>query len=64
MKSNARIASAVVIGLGTWFLSCYVKDAAQLRHKRTTKKLTKQAVHAWEGEGGNIIDPVPRSMPT
>lgn len=61
MNSNARIASAVVIGLGTWFLSCYVKDAAQLRHKRTTKKMIKHAVHAWEGEGGNIIDPAPRS---
>ena len=61
MRSNVRIASAVAIGLGTWFLGCYLKDAAQQRHKRVTKKLTKEAVHAWEGEGGTIIDPVPRS---
>ena len=60
MKSNSRIFGVVLMGVGTWLLARYVQSAKQQQQKLVTKKLGRQAVQAWEGEGGNIIDPVPR----
>ena len=60
MKGNARIFGAVLVGVGTFLLTCCVQSA-KLQQKRVTKKLAKEATQAWEGEGGAIIDPAPRS---
>lgn len=60
MKGNTRIVGAVVAGLGTLLLANYVQGINKQKKKHVTKKLAKEAVQAWEGEGGNIIDPVPR----
>ena len=60
MKSNRRIVGAVLVGVSTWLLTCYVQGVMKQNKKLSTKKLTKEAVQAWEGEGGNIIDPLPR----
>lgn len=58
MKGNTRIVGAVVAGLGTMLLANYVQRISKQKH--VTRKLAKEAVQSWEGEGGNIIDPLPR----
>ena len=60
MKRKTRLISTVVAGLGTCLLAKYVYASRQQNTKLATKKLAKQAVQSWEGEGGNTIDPVPR----
>lgn len=60
MKTNSRIVGAVLMGVGTWVIARYIQSAKQQQQKLATKKIGRQAVQAWEGEGGNIIDPVPR----
>jgi hypothetical protein len=60
MNSNIRIVSAVLVGLGTWLLASSVHSARKQTKKLATKKLTKEAVHAWEGEGGALVERAPR----
>ena len=60
MKRNTKLIGTVVAGLGTCLLAKYVYGTRQQNTKLVTKKLAKQAVQSWEGEGGNTIDPVPR----
>lgn len=62
MKGNTRIVGAVVAGLSTLLLANYVQSINKQKKKHVTKKLAKEAVQAWEGEGGNIIDPLPRPV--
>ena len=61
MRSNARIVGAVLAGLGTILLANYVQGISTKKRKHVTKKLAKEAVQSWEGEGGAIIDHAPRS---
>lgn len=61
MNSNARILGAVVVGVSTWLLTSYVQSIMKQKKKHTTKKLAKEAVQSWEGEGGAVIDTVRRS---
>ena len=61
MNSNARIVVAVLAGVGTILLANYVQGISTQKRKHVTKKLAKEAVHSWEGEGGAIIDHAPRS---
>ncbi len=61
MKSNSRIVGAVLVGVGAWLLGCYVQSNKKQHKKLAAKTLAKEAVQSWEGEGGTIIDPVPRS---
>ena len=62
MNSNARLIGAVLMGVGAWLVAAQVKDARQLHHRRK-KKLAKEAVQSWEGEGGNINEAAPRPIP-
>ena len=62
MKGNTRIVGAVVAGLGTLLLANYVQGVSKQKKKHVTRKLAKEAVQSWEGEGGNIIDPLPRAV--
>jgi len=62
MSNNTRIFGALLMGVGAWLVACQVKDA-RLQHQRGKKKLAKEAVQAWEGEGGNINDAAPRPIP-
>ena len=59
MIVSTRVVNAVLLGAGALLLSHFVQSVCQHSNKRINKKLAKQAVHQWEGEGGNIIDPVP-----
>ena len=61
MKSNTRIIGAVMVGVSTWLLASYFQSVKRHHHKRVNKQLAKEAQHCWEGEGGTIIDPVPRT---
>lgn len=61
MRSNSRIVGAVLVGLGAWFLGCYVQSNKKQQKKLAAKTFAKEAVQSWEGEGGTIIDPLPRS---
>ncbi len=61
MKTNSRIVGAVLMGVGTWVIARYVQNAMQQQKKLVTKKFHREALQEWEGEGGNIIDPVRRS---
>jgi hypothetical protein len=61
MGNSSRIGKAVMVGVGTWLLTCYVQGAIKRHHGRTTKKLTKEAVQSWEGEGGAVAGVAPRS---
>ena len=61
MKSNVRIVGTVLAGLGTILLANYVQGISTQRRKHVTKKLAKEAVHSWEGEGGAIIERAPRA---
>lgn len=60
MKVSPRMVTAVMCGVGTFLLARYVQSTRQ-RQKHVTRKLAKQAVQDWEGEGGTIIDAAPRS---
>ena len=60
MQSNGRIIGTVLVGVGSFLLACYVQDA-MTQKKRVTKQLARDAVRAWEGEGGALIDPAPRA---
>ena len=60
MTSNRQIFGAVLVGLSSWLLSRYVQGVMTQNKKRVTKKIARDAVHAWEGEGGAIIDAMPR----
>ena len=62
MNSNVRLIGAVLMGVGAWLVASQVKDARQLHH-RSKKKLAKEAVQAWEGEGGTINEAAPRPIP-
>lgn len=61
MKSNSQIVGAVLVGLGTWVLGRYVVNTMHQQKTLANKKLIKQAVQNWEGEGGNVIDAAHRS---
>ncbi|MCY7386939.1 MAG: hypothetical protein LH481_02575 [Burkholderiales bacterium] len=61
MKSNKRMVGAVVVGLTTWLLATYFQTGRKHTKKLVTRKLAKEAVQSWEGEGGAIIDPLPRA---
>lgn len=61
MRVSPRLVSALMFGVSTFFLARYVQCAVK-QQKHATKKLAKQAVHDWEGEGGNIIEAAPRSV--
>ena len=60
MQSNGRIIGAVLAGVGSLLLACYVQNAMTQR-KRVTKVLARDAVRAWEGEGGALIEAAPRT---
>ncbi len=62
MQSNGRIIGAVLAGVGSLLLACYVQNAVTQR-KRVTKELARDAVRAWEGEGGALIEAAPRANP-
>ncbi len=61
MKANSRILGAVLVGVGTWKTTSYCQGVLKRNHKHATKKLAKEAFQSWEGEGGTIIDPLPRA---
>lgn len=63
MKSNTRLVGAVLVGMSACVLANLFQSNRKLSKKLTTKKLAKEAVQSWEGEGGNIIDPLPRQTP-
>ena len=58
MKSNSRIIGVVLMGFGTWALARYVQNSIKQKQKVVAKKIKREALQEWEGEGGNIIDPV------
>ena len=62
MNSNARIASAILIGTGSWFLACHVKRVMKQNAAHAARRLTKSAVLRWENEGGALIEPATRTM--
>ncbi|MEO8385550.1 MAG: hypothetical protein ABI583_09930 [Betaproteobacteria bacterium] len=59
MKCNARIAGAVLVGIGTILLANYAQGISAQHRKRITKKLAKEAVNAWEDEGGAVSGRTP-----
>jgi hypothetical protein len=54
MKGSTRIAGAVLAGLGTWLLAGYFQGIMRQRRGHANKKLAKEAVQSWEGEGGAL----------
>ena len=60
MKSNTRLVGAVLVGMSACVLANLIHSNRTQNKKVTTKKLAKEAFQSWEGEGGNIIDPLPR----
>lgn len=60
MQSNGRIIGAVLAGVGSLLLAYYVQSVVTQR-KRAAKELARNAVRAWEGEGGALIDAAPRA---
>lgn len=61
MKSNSRIIGAVLMGVGTWAIARYVQKSIRQKQTVVAKKIKREALQEWEGEGGNIIDPVRRA---
>ena len=61
MKANTRIIGAVLVGVSTWLLASYFQNLKRHHHRRVNKQLAKEAHQSWEGEGGSIIDAVPRA---
>lgn len=62
MKGNSRIIGVVLAGVSTWLLASYLQSAMRRHHKKVSKQLAKEAHQCWEGEGGTIIDAVPRPV--
>ena len=62
MKTNARILGAALVGVSTCLLTFYVRSLTKQNKLLDTKKLKKEAVQSWEGEGGAIIERAPRSI--
>ena len=60
MKSNTQIVGAVLVGLSACVLANLFQNHRKLTKKLVTKKLAKEAVQSWEGEGGALVDPLPR----
>ena len=60
MKSNTQIVGAVLAGIGTLVLANHFHNNRKLGKKLVTKKLAKEAAQSWEGEGGALVEPVPR----
>ena len=60
MKSNTQIVGAVLAGIGTLVLANHFHSSRKLNKKLVTKKLAKEAVQSWEGEGGALVEPIPR----
>ena len=63
MKSNKFLVSAVMAGVSTLLLANYFQGIKQQRRQLAKKTVAKAAVNAGEGEGGAIIDVVPRATP-
>lgn len=57
MTSGLKIVSACLAGLGALFAAHRVCKMAHQRRKLEEKKFIKEAVRAWEGEGGHILEP-------
>lgn len=57
MKKNTRILGAALVGVSTCLLTVYVRSLSKQKKLLVTKKLKKEAVQSWEGEGGAIIEP-------
>jgi hypothetical protein len=55
MKNNRKLFGAVLAGVGAWLVTRVVQSG-KMRRQRVTKKIAKDAVQSWEGEGGAIID--------
>jgi hypothetical protein len=61
MKCNTQIVGAVLAGIGAVFLANYIQNISTQKRKVVTKKLAKEAVQSWEGEGGAIVERAPRT---
>jgi hypothetical protein len=59
MNNNRKLFGAVLAGVGTWLITRYVQNVKTHR-QRVTKKVAKDAVQSWEGEGGAIPEAAPR----
>lgn len=60
MKSSSQIFGAVVAGVGASLLTRYILSVQQQQQKRASKQLASDSHQRWDGEGGAIIDAVPR----
>ena len=61
MKNGPQIVSTILIGMGMWFLGRYAHGCIQEKRTVGAKKVAKEAVHSWEGEGGAIVERAPRA---
>lgn len=53
--NNTRILSAVAVGAAAWLLARYVLHSLPVKQqKRVAKKMTREALNTWEGEGGAV----------
>ena len=60
MNSNTRLMGAVLVGMSACVLANVFHSNRKLSKKLVTKKLAKEAVQSWEGEGGALVEPLPR----
>lgn len=57
MTFNSKMVGACLASLGAGFAAYLVCKMAHEGRKCEEKKFIKEAVRAWEGEGGNILEP-------
>jgi type IV secretory pathway TrbD component len=61
MNTRSRIFSAVLTGVGVWFVARHFCRVAAAHDKAKTKVFDKEAKQTWEDEGGNVMGvPIPR----
>jgi|GEM_PF-7021241 len=60
MKTRNQVLSAVLTGVGVWFVARHFCRVTAANDKAKTKVFDKEAKQTWEDEGGNVIGvPIP-----
>jgi type IV secretory pathway TrbD component len=55
MNTRSRIFSAVLTGVGVWFVARHFYRVAAANDKLKVKAFDKEAKQTWEDEGGNVV---------
>ena len=56
MKTNKSVIGAMLASLGAALLCNHIQNISTKRRRTIIKKLAKEEINTWEGEGGAIVN--------